>query len=228
LQQFYRLKTRATILLLFLICSCTSIAQRIQGSLATDFTVVRSFKKEQRYWTIGQTVAGHFHVNPKDGLYVLFMYSGHGKFSNQLTATALDSTTVPQQINYTNKADLRFSLISIGWKRYLKGTFNASRQYNLYAYGGFGLMAGQVENTHSAAIDTASYFVPVLAGDARFKRLTIDLGLGFEVPVGGDVFFYMEGRTNIPTTDYPSKYLFVNNNAPLIASLNTGFRILFD
>jgi hypothetical protein len=31
----------------------------------------------------------------------------------------------------------------------------------------------------------------------------------------------------IPTTDYPSQYLFVNENAPFTASLNLGIRLLF-
>ena len=71
------------------------------------------------------------------------------------------------------------------------------------------------------------YQVPVRIGKANFKRLTLDLGLGWETPLGADIFIYAEGRAWIPTTDYPSKYIFINDNAPLVGMINTGIRILF-
>ena len=120
-----------------------------------------------------------------------------------------------------------FKHVSLGWKHYFKGNSNAEKNWNLYGYAGFGLMLGRVVNAHSVNIDTVAYNVPVLAGKANFKRLTFDLGLGVEFPLGGDIFIYTEGRTFIPTSDYPSKYIFINNNAPLIVSLNLGFRVLF-
>jgi hypothetical protein len=217
------------IILLFCACySFSSAAQTTRFSLATDFSVIRSIKKEQRFWTIGQTVAGHFHFTPKDGMYFLTSYSGNGKFSNSLAATAKDSLAIPQQVGYTNRGSMRYNHISIGWKHYLKGTYNSELEWNLYGYAGFGLMFGQIENTHSVAIDSSTYIIPVLKGKASFKRLTFDLGLGFEVPTGGDVFFYMEARTLVPSTDFPSHYLLVNKDAPLTIGVNTGVRILFD
>jgi hypothetical protein len=71
------------------------------------------------------------------------------------------------------------------------------------------------------------YNVPVRIGKANFKRLTIDAGLGAEFPVGADIYFYSEGRVWIPTTDYPSKYIFVNKNAPMLGMFNIGLRVLF-
>ncbi len=115
----------------------------------------------------------------------------------------------------------------MGWKHYLKGAYNAEEGWNLYGYAGFGLMFGVAENTHSINIDSASYVIPVLQGKDKFKRLTFDLGLGYEIPLGGDIYLYMEGRTLIPTTDYPSRYLFINENAPWFGSVNGGLRILF-
>ena len=141
---------------------------------------------------------------------------------------ARDSQAVPQQIGYINRAGLGYNHLSVGWKRYLVGASNTDYNWNLYGYAGFGLFFGRISNTHSVVIDTAAYNLPVLAGDANFKRLTMDLGLGFEVPAGGGVYFYMEGRAMLATTDYPSKYLFVNNDAPYLGSVNLGVRILFD
>ena len=109
----------------------------------------------------------------------------------------------------------------------MKGTPDAEKSWNLYGFAGFGLLLGQVENTHSVSIDTAVYAVPVLSGKAQFKRLTMDLGVGWEIPIAGDFYFFTEGKVWIPTTDYPSKYIFVNNNAPLVAMLGLGIRILF-
>jgi hypothetical protein len=213
------LKKQVVISLFFvLVSTVTALAQQTQFSIATDLGIQRSFKKEQRYWAFGQTVHGHFHFTPKDGIY---------KFNNTVTATAKSLTTLPQQKIYTNAAIMRFKHVSTGWKRYLKGSSNAEDGWNLYSYAGFGLLLGRVDNIHSTVLDTAVYNVPVLTGKANFKRLTFDLGFGWELPVGGDIFIYAEARAWIPTTDYPSKYIFVNNNAPLVGMLNAGIRILF-
>jgi hypothetical protein len=189
---------------------------------------LHSFKNEQRYWSIGQTVNFHFHITPRDGAYAWVSYYSDGRFTNALAAAAKSSATVPQQINYQNKAEMRFKHVSVGWKRYLKGTFDSEKKWNLYGYAGFGLMIGRIFNTHSAGIDTSVYTVPVLSGKANFKRLTFDLGLGLEFPVGGEIYLYIEGRALVPTTDYPSNYLFINRNAPFTGAANAGLRILFD
>ncbi|HEY6062328.1 MAG TPA: hypothetical protein VIV35_01895, partial [Chitinophagaceae bacterium] len=186
----------------FLICFSVACFAQTQFSIATDLGLQRSFKKGQQYWAGGHTVQVQFHFTPKEGAYMWASYYTNGKFSNQVTATAKSSVTVPQQNNYVNNAVMRFKQISIGWKKYLKGTFNMEEGWNIYAYAGFGLILGRVVNTHSVYIDTVVYQVPVRMGKANFKRLTADLGLGWEVPLGADIFFYAEGRAWIPTTDY--------------------------
>ena len=196
-------------------------------SIATDLGLQRSFKKEQQYWAVGHTVQAQFYFTPKDGAYAWISYYTNGKFTNHVSATAKSIATSPQQINYDNNAVMRFKQISIGWRKYLKGTFNAEEGWNIYGYAGFGVILGRVENTHSVSIDTVLYNVPVRVGMANFKRLTLDLGLGWEVPLGADIFLYAEGRVWIPTTDYPSKYILVNENAPLVGMINAGIRILF-
>ena len=205
----------------------TVCGQPARFSLATDASLLRSFKKDQRYWAIGQTILFHFHFTPKDGAYAWFSYYSNGKFSNTVNATAKSGTTVPQSVSYMNKAGLVSKHISLGWRRYLKGSFDAEKNWTLYGYAGFGLMLGRVVNAHSVSIDTSIYNVPVLNGKANFKRLTLDLGLGADFPVGADIYLYVEGRALVPTTDYPSQYLFVNKNAPFTATVNAGFRILF-
>lgn len=221
------MKKGTGILFFYLFSFSVAFSQKAQFSLSTDASLIRSFKKGQRYWALGQTVTGHFNFTLVDGFYVWFAYSSNGKFSRQQAATAKSVITVPQQINYTNFAKIRFNHISMGWKHYLKGSYNTEDTWSLYGYGGFGLMFGIAENTHSIAVDSADYDLPVWKGKAKFKRLTIDLGLGYEMPVGGDIYFFMEGRALLPTTDYPSHYLFINQNAPLTGSVNAGLRLLF-
>src|SRR5260221_7016980 len=206
----------------------TAFSQRPTFSIATDLGLQRSIKKEQQYWAVGQSVHAHFHFTPKDGAYVWISYYSEGKFKNDLTASAKQPATNPQQINYTNSAAMRFKHFSVGWKHYFKGGSDIEDGWNLYGYSGFGLLLGRVINTHSVVIDTALYNVPVRSGKANFKRLTLDLGLGWEINLGGDIHFYNEARVWVPTSDYPSKYIFINKNAPLVASLNFGIRILFD
>src|ERR1043166_9591557 len=104
----------------------------------------------------------------------------------------------------------------MGWKHYLKGASDLEAKWSVYGYAGFGLLLGRVINTHSVAIDTSFYSVPVRNGKANFKRLTFDVGVGYEIFLGGDIYFYNEARVWIPTTDYPSKYIFINNNDPLV------------
>ena len=205
-----------------------AFSQQPKLSISNDLGLQHSFKKEQRYWAGGHTIHLHLHFTPKEGAYSWISYYSVGKFSNDIMASAKLPATSPQQINYVNKAEMRFKQFSLGWKHYLKGAFNSEDKWNLYGYAGFGLMLGRVVNNHSLTIDTSLYNVPVRSGKANFKRLTLDLGLGWEVPLSSDIFFYNEARVWIPTTDYPSNYLLVNKNAPLVASLNFGIRILFD
>ena len=196
--------------------------------MATDVSFLRSVKEEQRFWAFGQTVVFHFHFTPKDGAYAWICYYTDGKFSNALTADAKSSTTVPQQVAYQNNSRLRFREISLGWRRYLKGTFDSEKTWNLYASAGFGLMLGRIVNTHSVTMDSSLYSIPVQSGKGNFKRLTFDVGLGVEIPLGASVYLYFDTRALLPTTDYPSPYLLVNENAPLTIAANVGLRVLFD
>lgn len=202
-------------------------SQPTRFSLATDLSILRSFKENQQFWSLGQTVHAQFHFTRKDGAYAWISYYTVGKFTNTVTATAKSPATTPQQLNYTNFAELRPVHFSVGWKTYLLGDALSEEGINAYGIAGFGLMFGRVSNLHSMNIDTSLYIVPVESGEGKFRRLTFDLGLGFEKPVGGDLYAYIETRVLIPTTDYPSKYLFVNDNAPLVATANIGLRILF-
>ena len=218
---------RFTILLLLVVITASANAQNMRFSVATDLGGQRSFKKGQQFWALGHTVHALFNLTPKDGIYVWFAYYTNGKFTNELTANAKSPLTTPQQINYTTRATMRFKHFSVGWRKYLKGNCEIEKGWNLYATAGFGLLPGRIINTHSVSIDTSLYNVPVREGKANFKRLTADLGLGWEKPIGADFFLYAEGRVWIPASDYPSKYIFVNDNAPLAAMMNVGLRILF-
>jgi hypothetical protein len=193
--------------------------------------IQRNFKPEQRYWAFGSTTNALFHITPRDGAYVWFAYYSPGHYKNNLVATAKTGSTTPQEIAYINKAKMRLKQISIGWRRYLKGVPNADldgkRTWNLYGFAGFGLLLGRIENEHSVNIDTSNYIAPVKAGRANFKRLTFDVGAGFEIPIGADFYMYTEGRAWIPTSNYPSEFIFVNRNAPFTGMISLGLRLLF-
>jgi len=221
------MKRSIIILLLALTSSAVIHAQALGFSIATDFGLQRSFKKEQRFWAVGHTVQAQFHFAPKDAVYLWISYYTEGEFSNQLTANAKSPIVFPQNIAYRNDAAMRFKQFSVGFKKYLKGRFDMESDWNLYVYGGFGLVLGRVINRHNPTIDTADYDLPVREGKANFKRLTLDLGGGVEYPIGADIFLYTDGRLWVPTTDYPSRHIFVNENAPLAGMLNVGIRILF-
>ncbi len=196
-------------------------------SLSTDISVQRNFSKEQNFLAAGHTTIANIHVTEKNSAYISFGYFTPGKFSNTLAATAKSGATIPQQISYSNNASIRLRHFSIGWKRYLKGSPAIETGWNLYGTAGFGIMPGTVINTHSVIIDTTNYNTPVLNGEGKFKRLTLDFAAGWERHFGGDLYFYAEARTWIPASDYPSKYLFNNNKAPFTGMLAAGLRLFF-
>ncbi len=207
----------------------TSQAQ-IMFSIATDFSVIQNFKKEQQFRAFGQTILSHFHFTPKDGAYIWISYYYPAEFKNNLSAEAKSLTTIPQQINFVSKSKMRIRNISTGYKHYFKGASNIETSWSLYGNAGFGLQFGYVENIYSTNIDTALYNTPLnpVNGNGNFKRLTLDLAAGWEIPIGSLLFLYVESKALIPTTEYPSKYLLVNNNAPLFFGINIGLRIFFD
>ncbi|MBI5370732.1 MAG: hypothetical protein HZA79_01770 [Sphingobacteriales bacterium] len=219
--------TRFTILSLLIILSYFAGAQFPRFSLGTDLGLLHNFQQEQGFSTIGYRVNANFHLTRKDGITTAFTLSGIGKYENTLSATARDISTNPQQLHYTNKGQMRFRQVTAGWKHYIRGAPDTESGWNLYGHAGFGLLLGRINNLHSPTIDTADYTLPVLQGQARFKRLTFDLGLGWEKPVGGDFYFYTEARVFIPSSDYPSPYILVNQNAPFAGMLGAGLRILF-
>lgn len=196
-------------------------------SIATHPEMIRSFRKDQQFWAFGHNTQAQFHLTPKDGIYVSFAYYSGGKFKNQLQATAKNILSIPQEISYTNNAKLRIRHFATGWKKFLKGSSEKEENWSIYGLGGFGLLFGNISNTHSEEIDTANYNIPVLSGTANFKRLTYDLGLGIDVPMKGDLYLYAEGKIAVPAWGYPSNYLLVNDKAPLTGTVGAGIRILF-
>jgi hypothetical protein len=217
-------------ILLLIVCAFSQIVfPQTRVSIATDISLQRSFKKEQRFWVVGQNVAVDWHFTPKGGPYASVCYYSNGNFKNPLSATAKSPATLPQEIFFTNRAQVALKQIALGWKHYFIGTNDAESKWSFYSITAFGLIFGKATNTYSAIIDTSLYNAPQqpVNGIGHFKRLTLDLGLGWEIPIGGDLYVYSEGKIWIPTTDYPSKYLFINNNAPLAASISAGLRILF-
>lgn len=200
---------------------------QIRLSVAPDLSVMRNFSPKQKFWTLGSTVQFNFHFNEKQTAYAWITYYTPGKFKNNFDAIAKSSTTSPAFIPFKASAKWRSNEVSLGWKHYFKGSFNAEEGYNIYSLTGFGLMFTKVENIFSPLIDTSLYNTPTLSGNSEFYRLTIDVGAGVEFPIGGNFFLYGDVRSWIPTTDYPSPYLHNNKNVPLPFMISGGMRILF-
>lgn len=197
-------------------------------SLSSDFNLQRSLKKDQDYWAVGQAVTLQYNFSAKDGATVALSYFSNGRFTDPLVAVAKDPLTLPAVIPYENFAKMRFKHFSLGWKHYLVGSATMERGPGIYTHAGLGVLLGLVQNTHSVTLDTATYMVPVLAGKENFKRLTLDLGLGMEYPLGADLYLYGELKTILPLTDYPSPYILDNKYTPYTAMAAIGFRLLFN
>ncbi|MER3498832.1 MAG: hypothetical protein C4308_09475 [Chitinophagaceae bacterium] len=208
--------------------TCLQATAQFAFSLSTDLSVLRNFKKDQQFWAFGQNIITDFHLTPQNGIYLYACYYSDGRFENKLTATAKSFLTNPQQINFINRAKVRLKEFSVGWKHYLKGNIESGK-WNVYSMAGFGIIFGKAFNEYTMSIDTALYNLPQrpVNSSGRFKRLTFDLGLGTEYPLGAEVYLYGEGKVWVPASSYPSKYLFVNENAPFSAVFSLGLRVLF-
>jgi len=55
----------------------------------------------------------------------------------------------------------------------------------------------------------------------------LDVALGGEVPIRGDLYLYLEGRSWVLTSQYPTPLLLENKNTPMLFAANFGLRILF-
>jgi hypothetical protein len=197
-------------------------------SLSTDFGALRSLKENQQFWTMGHTIKGEMHVTKKSGPYAWVSYFFRSQFKNNLLAEAKSSATTPSSFSFRNNARMSITEFSLGWKHYLKGSCDNFKTWNLYTTAGFGLIGGKVLNSFDSPVDTSLYKTPLLSGEASFKRLAVDLGLGWELPVTGEIFLYNDWKAWIPASDYPSPYLLSNRYAPLIVSFHMGIRVYFD
>jgi hypothetical protein len=205
---------------------CQGIAQ-VAFSICTDLSLLRDFTKNQQFSAFGQTVQFNFHFTKKESLYTWIAYYTNGKYQNDLTALPRYLSTTPPSVPYTSFSKIGYRQVSLGWKHYFKKSFDAQATYGIYGLAGFGLLFGRAENTFNKAIDTAKYRVQQLPGNGKFRRLTFDVGLGVEAPIGTGFYFYGELRTWLPASDYPSPYL-NNNDGPRVLLLNGGLRLLFD
>ena len=213
-------------LILVTLLSCLHSFSQI--SVATDASLLRNFNEGQKFWAFGQTVQLNFHPSEKEAIYAWISYYTNGRFKNNFSAVAKDPATIPQQANYTVYTAMRFRQFSVGWKHYFFGSFDSENIWNAYGYAGFGLLLGKADNRYSQSVDTSLYSMESpAAGTGVFKRLTFDLGLGVEAPLGTGVFMYTELRTWIPTTHYPSPYLYKNNDRfPAAGAVNLGLRVV--
>lgn len=204
-----------------------TVHAQMRFSVSPDLSVMRNFSPKQKFFAVGQTIQGNVHFNKKETGYAWLTFFTAGKFKNSFIASAKMPGTSPASIPFKATATWRNNQVSIGWKHYFKGNYDAETDWNFYGTAGFGLMFTKVENVFAPAVDTNLYSVPTLPGANAFKRLTIDLGLGMEYALGGDFFLYGDARTWIPATRYPSPYLHNNKNVPLPFILAAGLRILF-
>ncbi|HEX2608834.1 MAG TPA: hypothetical protein VHK91_15730 [Flavisolibacter sp.] len=201
---------------------------QVRFSFATDISILRNFSTQQKFWALGQTVQGNFHFSRSESVYAWLSYHTNGSFTNTFTAAAKSPSTAPANLSYDVKGQWRFRQVSVGWKHYFMGRFNGTDRFNFYGLGGFGLLFATAENSIVSEIDTASYNLsemPVI-GTYDFKRLTIDLGLGAEYPMGANIYLYGDLRTWLPASSYPSSVFHNPNKVPLPVMAQIGLRIL--
>ncbi|MFL5787237.1 MAG: hypothetical protein ACJ748_04230 [Flavisolibacter sp.] len=216
------------LILLFVPCF---IHGQVLFSLTSDASLLRNLSPQQKFWSFGQTIQGQFHFSKKESAYIWVCYYTPGIYKNSYTAVEKNPGTIPSQINYTVRGRWLPRQMSIGWRHYLKGSFDNNDTWNLYTIVGFGIMISTLQNTFNLPIDTSKYTIPSnpIEGNSSFRRLTFDLGLGGEFAIGSDIFLYGEGRILTPASDKnPSSYFHNYSHVPLSLTMNAGIRVLFN
>jgi len=201
---------------------------QLRYSIATHFSLLRNFSPDQQFWAFGQCVEGNFHFTKKTTAYAWINYHSDGRFTNDFTATAKSPLTTPSQVSYTVEGTWGLRHVSLGIKHYFKGEFNAEEGYNLYGLAGLGLSFAKAKNRLVSPLDASMYHLapmPAL-GEDEFKRLTLDVGLGMELPVASGYFVYSDVRTSLPISDYPSPMLHHTRHVPMPVMLVVGLRLL--
>ncbi|MGZ3851985.1 MAG: hypothetical protein ACXVBX_04285 [Flavisolibacter sp.] len=215
------------LLIVCLLLNSVVLEAQMRFSFATDLSFMRNFSPHQQFWAVGETVQSNMHFTPRQSAYAWISYYTPAKYSNDFTASAKSPTTLPATIPFSASAQWKTGQVSLGWKHYFKGSYDAESGYNIYSIAGFGLMFTKVNNVFSTPVDTSLYNSPTIAGTGKFYRLTVDLGLGAEYPISGNFYLYGDLRTWIPTSDYPSPYLHSNKDVPLPFFICVGLRIPF-
>lgn len=204
-----------------------SLFAQVNFSIGTGISGLRNFSPQQKFWAFGQTVQATFHFSPKQSAYSSLDYYTEGKFKNDFVAVAKPPFTTPLRINYTATGRLTYRQISIGWKHYFKGSFNEEKNINIYGMAGFGFLFARVTNSFSLPIDTALYRVEPALGENKVRRLTFDVGIGAEQPLGGNFFAFAHGRLWLPSSSHTSPYLSNQRDVPLAVIASAGLRVLF-
>jgi hypothetical protein len=198
-------------------------------SITTDVSLLHNFSAKEHFWTVGQTLQANIHINTKETFYAWLNYYKPARFHSSYTAIAKNPVPPYFDQAFTVNSEWRFRQISLGWKHYFLGGYNNYTSWNVYGLAGFGLLFNKVQNTYTQAIDTALYTTgnAPQEGTGRARRLTFDLGLGVELPVGGYTFLYADARTWVPASTTPSPYVYGSVNVPFPALVSVGVRILF-
>ena len=201
-----------------------AICAQMRFSLSTGLSGIHNFSPQQQFTTFGQSIRSFFHFSPKQSAYAWFDYYAEGKFENDLTATAKSPSTVPQQINYLASSRMTYLELSLGLKHYFKGRFDGDK-LNIYGTAGFGLLFARVRNV--VPVDASLYNAVPQPGEGRFRKLTFDLAVGAEQPLGGPFYFFGDVRSWLPASTDSSAYLINQKNIPLTLGLCAGVRVLF-
>ena len=214
--------------LLFNLFLNLTLHAQVEFSLGTGVAGLRNFSPAQKFWAFGQTVRANFHFSPKQSAYAWLDYYSEGTYRNNFTAITKPPFFTPLQIPFTATGRLTYRHFSLGWKHYFKGRYDEENDINIYGLAGFGFLFARVRNQFSPQIDTARYFVPTAATNgSNFRRLTFDLGIGAEMPVGGNFYLWADGRSWLPASSGTSPYLHSQKDVPLPVMVSVGIRVLF-
>lgn len=204
-----------------------SLAAKAQLSVATDLSLARQERIAKTFWSPVQTIKVSYPLSNKLSLYGGIGYANGNESRHPGATTAFYDTISPREIRYTAFTTWRTRHGAAGLKVYLMGSHKAEAGSNIYLLAGVGGMSVKVSTKYSARIDTSNYrpMIPY-EGESAETVLSYEAGLGFEQPLGGNFFWYLEAKTWQPQKNISSPYL-IREDRSKVMMIGAGMRILF-
>lgn len=213
--------------LLLLWALLQAVVAQSQLSIGTDLSLARQMRTEENFWSPVQTIRISYPFSNKISAYASLGYANGHETRHPAATTAFYDSVSPRTIRYTAITTWRTRHGSLGLKYYILGSHAAEAGSNIYLLAGVGGMSVKTSTKYSVSVDTSNY-MPIIPyqGEGAETTWSYEAGAGYERPLGGNFFWYLEAKTWQPQGTIKSPYL-LGEDKSRVLMFGAGLRILF-